>query len=315
MELVLHSISYAGVWPGQARLTLEEFVPRAAQLGYSSIMLVAKRPHLSLLDYPDRRPERRRNLRALIQEHGLSVACLAAYTDFTTGADRPDIPLAEQQMIYLTELAELARDLDCSLIRVFTGYERAGVSYDAAWQRVVDCLRTSAEQVADYGVTLAVQNHHDLGVHHESLLRIIQEVDHPNCRLAFDAWAPALQGIKGEPLAEAVRSLAPYIAHTTVADYRPLPRFTYRPELVNYVPEPPRMLAVPVGDSIIDYPTFFDTLAAGGFDGGVAYEMCSTLEGGGSLENLDRCARLFVQYMKRWATASTHTKEAVALAR
>ena len=50
-QLSLHSVSYAGVWRGQARLTLEEFVPRAAALGYRSVMLVGKRPHLSLLDY------------------------------------------------------------------------------------------------------------------------------------------------------------------------------------------------------------------------------------------------------------------------
>jgi len=33
MRLALHSVSYAGVWPGQARLTLEEFVPRQRTWG------------------------------------------------------------------------------------------------------------------------------------------------------------------------------------------------------------------------------------------------------------------------------------------
>jgi hypothetical protein len=38
-------------------------------------------------------------------------------------------------------------------------------------------------------------------------------------------------------------------------------------------------------------------MRAGGFEGSVAYEMCSPLLGGGSLENLDRYARRFVEFM------------------
>jgi hypothetical protein len=38
-------------------------------------------------------------------------------------------------------------------------------------------------------------------------------------------------------------------------------------------------------------------LRDGGYRGPVAYEMCSPLRGGGSIENLDRCARKFLEYM------------------
>ena len=113
MQLALHSVSYAGVWPGQERLTLEQFIPRTAALGFKAVMLVAKRPHLSLLDYPSHRPEKRQALRALLAEHGLSVLSLAGYNDFTVGPERPDVPFWEHQIVYIAELASLARDLDC----------------------------------------------------------------------------------------------------------------------------------------------------------------------------------------------------------
>jgi hypothetical protein len=32
----------------------------------------------------------------------------------------------------------------------------------------------------------------------------------------------------------------------------------------------------------------------------VAYEMCSPLRDGGSLETLDRCARRFLEFMQPW---------------
>ena len=57
---VVHSVSYSGLW-GQPCLSLEDFVDRAAELGFDGVMLMAKRPHLSLLDYP---PARKRELRA-----------------------------------------------------------------------------------------------------------------------------------------------------------------------------------------------------------------------------------------------------------
>ena len=38
-------------------------------------------------------------------------------------------------------------------------------------------------------------------------------------------------------------------------------------------------------------------LREGRFDGPVAYEMCSPVRGGGSRENLDYCARRFLEWM------------------
>ncbi len=313
MQLALHSVSYAGVWPGQERLALEEFIPRAAGLGYTGVMLVAKRPHLSLLDYPSHRPEKRQALGALLAEHDVRVHSLAGYNDFTVGPERPDVPFWEHEIVYITELASLARDLDCPVIRIFTGYERAGLSYDAAWTSVVTGLREAARLAADLGVALAVQNHHDIAVDYETMYQLLSEVDHPNCRAAFDAWSPAVQGLHGEELAAAVRRMAPFMAYTTAADYVALPRYRYEPALVNYVAEPARMLGVPLGEGLIDYGTFFDTLIETGYTGTVAYEMCSSLRNGGSLESLDAYARQFQNYMAPYvAKAGAEVAGAIA---
>ena len=56
--------------------------------------------------------------------------------------------------------------------------------------------------------------------------------------------------------------------------------------------------AVPFGDGFIDYQAFFAGLADGGFDGLACYEMCSPVRGGGSVENLDGCARSYLQWMR-----------------
>jgi sugar phosphate isomerase/epimerase len=292
-KTVLHSVSYAGVWPGQTRLTLEAFLERAGQLGYDGVMLMAKRPHLSLLDAD---ASVRARIRDQLARLKLNVACLAGYTDFCLGSERPDIPVREMQILYVTELARLARDLGSSLIRVFTGYSASAASPEQCWAWCVESLRECARRAAEFGVTVGVQNHHDTAVHFESLYDLLTEIDHPNCKAMFDAWSPALHG---SDLAAAVNKMAPYTVHTTVADYVRRPRFSYVPQLVNYARETDAIRAVPMGEGFIDYRSFFAALRESGYHGAVAYEMCSPLRGGGSEANLDRCARQFLEYMQQ----------------
>jgi sugar phosphate isomerase/epimerase len=291
MKTALHSVSYAGVWPGQARLSLEDFLKRARALGFDAVMLMAKRPHLSVLDFD---AEARRRLRAQLAAQQLQVACLAGYTDFCMGSDRPDVPAREVQILYVRELCRLAHDLGCGLVRVFTGFEHASASYEQQWQWCVASLKECARAAAPLGVTVGVQNHHDVASHWESLLDLLAHVGEPNCKAMFDAWAPALHGTD---VVEAARKMAPHMVHTTVADYVRRPRFRYLPNLVNYAREDDAVRAVPMGEGFIDYRGFFRALREAGYQGHVAYEMCSPLRGGGSEENLDRCARRFLQYM------------------
>jgi sugar phosphate isomerase/epimerase len=54
-----------------------------------------------------------------------------------------------------------------------------------------------------------------------------------------------------------------------------------------------------MGEGDLDSLTFLRGLKAGGYEGPVAYEMCSPLRGGGSRANLDRCARQFLSWFER----------------
>jgi sugar phosphate isomerase/epimerase len=292
MKTALHSVSYAGVWPGQARLSLDDFLARARELGFDSVMLMAKRPHLSVLDFD---ADARQRLRERLAGLGLGVACLAGYTDFCLGADRPDVPSREMQLLYVRELCRLAHDLGCGVVRVFTGFDHPAATPEQQWGWCVEALRECARLAAPLGVTVAVQNHHDVASHWRALLDLLADVAEPNCKAAFDAWSCFLHG---DDIAEAARALAPHTAHTTVADYVRRPRFRYLPQLVNFQREPDAVRAVPMGEGLIDYRSFLRALREGGFRGHVAYEMCSPLRGGGGEDNLDRCARRFLDYMK-----------------
>lgn len=291
MDLLLHSVSYAGTW-GQASLNVHDFVNRAASLGFDGVMLMAKRPHLSLLDWDD---SRRADLRARISDLGLKRVCLAGYSNFTADLEHGEVPHREIQIHYVTELARLAGAIGGDLVRVYTGYENPAAPYSRQWDMVVESLRECARRAAGFGVTVGVQNHHDIACGYESMFDLIEAIGETNCRAMFDAWAPGLQGAD---LTSAARKLAPVTAQTTVADYQLRPRYRYNAAVVNYEPLTPAVQAVPMGEGFLDYGGFFAALREGGFTGGAAYEMCSPLLGGGSLENLDRYARRFLEYMR-----------------
>ncbi len=286
---LLHTISYSGSW-GQAQLPVEAIVDRAADLGFDGLLIAGKRPQVSPLDWS---LEDRERLRNRMESRKLRGVAIAGYNNFTADLEHRDIPNLEIQIQYVTELAELSRDLGGSLVRVFTGYEHGGLGYTAQWDLVVRALKECSQRAAGFGVTIGVQNHHDIACGYESQLDLIQAVDEPNCRALFDAWAPALHGAD---LLTAARLMAPVTVHTTIANYRPRPRFAYDSAAVNYRQLISYMQAVPIDEGFIDYEAFLHNLWENGFCGSVAYEMCSPLTGGGSLENLDRCARRFVDW-------------------
>jgi sugar phosphate isomerase/epimerase len=288
----LFSVSYAGLW-GQHRLGVVPFLEKAASLGYRAVELMGKRPHVSVLDATD---DDLCEIRRAAARLGIEIATVAGYTNFTLGRDT-EIPSVEIQVAYVRSLAQMAQKLGAKIVRVFTGYstEPEGIARD--WDLCVRAVRECAEAAGQCGVTLGVQNHHDVGVGVDAYVEFLDDVGHPNCRAMFDPWAPALHG---EDLRACARRLAPRMVQTTQADYVRLPRFVYQPGLINYRRLDDQVRAVPLGEGFQDLAGFFAGLREGGFDGYVAYEMCSPLRGGGSEANLDRTARLSLERIRGW---------------
>jgi sugar phosphate isomerase/epimerase len=294
MTPVLFSVSYAGFW-GQHRLDLPAFFHKAAALGYPAIEIAGKRPHLSVLEHTSE--EALEPIHRAARETGVRVATIAGYTDFTAGRHAAEVPFVEMQLAYVNGLAQLGAFLGAKIVRVFSGYSPDPRHYQADWDKCVVALREAAALTAAHGLVLGLQNHHDVGVSVDAIEELLGDIDHPNLSLMFDPWAPALHG---DDLYQAARRLAPHMVQTTLADYVRLTRHVYQPHLVNYErQDPPAVRAVPLGEGFIDFDAFFAGLKEGGFDGYVAYEMCSPVRGGGSEANLDRTAVNSLERIRR----------------
>lgn len=296
MTPVLFSVSYAGFW-GQHRLGLIPFLEKAAELGYPAVEIAAKRPHLSVLDFPDEASVF--EIRSTADRLGIEIATLAAYTDFTSGRQAAEVPFVEFQVHYVRHLARLAKVLGASVIRIFSGYFTDLQEHQSDWTKCVHAIRECAAVAADFGVVLGLQNHHDVGVSVEGFAELLDDVDHPNLKAMFDPWSIALHGV-GD-LYSAAKQMAPRMIQTTLADYLRIQRFQYQPALINYRQiDPPVARAVRLGEGFLDLDAFFAGLKDGGFDGYVAYEICSPIRGGGSEANLDSACRHALTKIRQW---------------
>jgi len=154
LPLLLHSVSYSGSW-GQAALSLEQVADKAAAFCFDGVMLMAKRPHLSPLDWD---AARRRQLRDHLAAAGLRHNVLAGYTNFTADLEHAEIPQREMQIHYVEALSQLGADLGAPAVRIFTGYEHRAASFSAQWRMIADALSECAHRAGRLGVTLLLQS-------------------------------------------------------------------------------------------------------------------------------------------------------------
>lgn len=279
MKLALHSVGYSGVWGSGTIKTLPEFLRKAANLGFDGVELMGKRPHLSPLDL---HLDQLRALRDEIASLNLEVCCIASYHDFSPRADHPDMAHVDKELLYLREVLGMASALECPLVRVYSGYRRSALSFEGHWEGCVNALKEACEMAEDFGVCIGLQNHSPVSSYVEELLRMVGDVGSDRLKVVLDA---PLLAERGEDLREAVLRCGDLMAHSHTSDFRyvygrePGDYFTFR-----------RVVAVPLGEGVVDYPAFIGALKEIDYGGYLSYEMCCRLEGGGSEENLDRMA-------------------------
>jgi sugar phosphate isomerase/epimerase len=292
MKIALHSVSYSGTWGGQTRLSLRDFIRKAKDLGYDGIELAAKRPHASPLDL---KPRHRSALKKAAADAGLDICALASYHDWAGGWDHRDMAHVEKELVYFAAVVRLAADLEVPIVRTYTGFGNDSVPYRQQWDQVVIALREACRRAADHGVLVGIQNHSCIASHPDSLLDLIADIGEPNAKMVLDA--PIVVD-HDEPLRETVLKCGDLIAHSHLTDFARRTKYRYVPETVTYEENGQEMVGVVPGHGRTDFREFVGALAEIGYDGWLAYEMCSPLAGGGREENLDRCAKETLDYMR-----------------
>jgi sugar phosphate isomerase/epimerase len=203
VKIGLYSITYGGVWYRGDALTVDQVIGRARKFGYQGVEIDGKRPHGNPLDMP---AARCRELRNMARDQGIEIYAVAANNDFSS----PIPEHRESQLVYVRELMRMTADLGAKVVRVFLAWPgvtlvaEGGGRYDLAqavwkaehqtfpaeqtWAWCRDSLTEASRLAADFGITLALQNHPpviDKG--YVDCLRMVREIGSPQVKVCFDA--------------------------------------------------------------------------------------------------------------------------------
>lgn len=130
------------------RMRLGEWACLGAALGLDAI-------DLSILFLPDRSPRAVSVARAEIEAHGLGVAMVTSYPDFT----HPDPEQRRLELEAEVEVVETAALMGARMVRVTAGQAHPQVDREAGIEWAVEGLAALVERTRGVGVTLVYENH------------------------------------------------------------------------------------------------------------------------------------------------------------
>lgn len=311
MKVALYTISYQGLWYADEFTPLKQLIPKIAEFGYDGISLSGKRHHASPLDLDEKGCER---IKELADSSGLELVALDTYNNFMD----PIMEHREAQLLWLREMMRLANSLNISLVKIFTGWMgttlRNGKGtyeylYKLAlpyftdlqrWNWIKDCIKEGTKMAEEYGVTLALQTHGPpVRPGYEDTLAMIREIGSDRLKMCLDiglgCFAPNQQS--NEYIAKAVQECPDLIVYSHFNG-----KFRETPD-GDFVQEPIDIPGfTPMGGYLINYETFVRELKKIGYQGYLAYEVCSPvvinheLQG---VEEVDHLVKAALGYMRK----------------
>lgn len=307
MKVGLYSITFLGLWYRGEALSLPDMIRAAREFGYDGIEIDGKRPHGNPLDWPTALC---RELRRMADGEGIEIMGVAANNDFS----HPVPEVREAQLCMMRELIRMTADFGADKLRVFLAWWGVTrhpklASYDIAegfwpvihekfaedeiWGWCRECLAESARYAADYGVTLALQNHRPLIRDHNDVLRMVREVNSPNLKVCIDAPLMPDKSLAAMRSAAAAMGDMQVMSHFG-GEFEELPDGSIKGI--------DRHDGVVVGETRQYYTDFVAAMREIGYKGYISYELCHDLpKVNGQTVDIEfarRNARLAARFMR-----------------
>ncbi|MBU5442882.1 sugar phosphate isomerase/epimerase [Paenibacillus sp. MSJ-34] len=150
-----------------------------------------------------------------LKRNGLELACFGACNNLAVADPRKH----REQVRDILDSIDMAQRLGANVVRVFSGDQERGSTFDAAMRRIIDGLREAAAYAEAKGIVLCLENHGLFAGKAGQVLEIIREVDSPALRSTFDTGNFLL--VDEDPN-EALSELIDYISHVHFKDFLPV---------------------------------------------------------------------------------------------
>jgi protein FrlC len=271
MKISYNSWAYSSFFVWVPSYTLDETIKRLASIGYDGIEIGAAAPHA----YPAHlTAERRREVRALLDKHGLALSSMLPAPSGGPGNNpaSPNVEERRQTIEHYKELAALCAEWGGKTLIYLPGWAIFGTTRRQAWKWSREALTEIADAAAEHGVTLVIEpTAHDTNLCEsgEDAIELMEDVGADNVKLMFDTFHALY---RHEVMSDYVYRMGKNLRHIHISDNDRLPP----------------------GAGYGDFPGLVDALIDVGFDGYL------TMETGFHRRGIepDRDARLGLEYLR-----------------
>jgi len=178
MKLGLAAYSFRDHLTGKTepRMTLEDFVDRASELGVDAVEPTEYYfPKPVTSEYVARLKRR-----CFLQ--GLDISGSPMGNVFT----HPPGPARDAQIAAVKAWVDRCAELGAPCIRVFAGNQQPGQTFEQAQRYAIECMEVACEYAGARGIMLALENHGGIVAEPDGLLAIVKAVKSPWCGVNLD---------------------------------------------------------------------------------------------------------------------------------
>jgi sugar phosphate isomerase/epimerase len=283
MKISYNNWAYSSFFVWVPAYTLDETIKRLARIGYDGIEIGAGAPHA----WPAHlTPERRREVRQLLDEHGLALSSMLPAPSGGPG-NNPVSPCAEERkatVAHYKELVSLCAEWGSPTLIYLPGWRVFGTTRRQAWAWSREALADIAETAAEHDVTLVIEpTSHDTNMCEDAFdaIELMEDVGSPSVKLMFDTFHVLY---RREVMTDYVADMAEHLHHIHISDNDRLPP----------------------GAGYGDFPSLIDALLDIGYDGYL------TMETGFHRRGIepDQDARVSLEYLRALVQERTEARTA-----
>ncbi len=271
-------------------MTIRQWVDLAATLDIDGLEF-----YCGFLELKD--PQAWRELRKLVEAHGLSIPMLCCSPDFT----HPDAKFRQQQIDLEKGWIDMTVALGGQYCRVLSGQRRPEVSRTDGLRYAAESIEACLPHAVASGVTLIIENHYkdnywqypEFAQKIDVFCELVDRIHSPNFGVNYDPSNTFLAGEDPLELLARVKDRVVtmhasdrYLAEGTIEDLRK------EEDSVGYAK---RLRHGEIGKGMNDYDAIFSTLAGVGFDGWISIE-----DGVDGIDQLQRSADFLRRKMAQY---------------
>lgn len=260
----------AGHTMGTPELTVKEAARLFAEAGMDAIEIIYQDGYQCAI-HSDTTEEELKELKGFLGELKLEVSCIVSYA---SDYNQPDREKRYQAMEECRCCIKVARILGASFIRIYGGtFLEGDRGFDEKRHILVDTMRKLADEAAESGISLVLENHFNtMTTGPQITCEIVREIDRDNVGILYDQ--ANIGFLSGEDYKDCIRIQKDKIYYVHVKDFKfKSEGMKFRADSVSHVDEDARAVVTRiVGEGILPWPEIIGELHRIGYDGYLSLE-------------------------------------------